>query len=171
MTIPHLRAFVLCLLTASPGVLSNCKSNSVQASASASTAEMSGPPTFNEFFQARNPRVCRTVTTPPTPDEAKALVQCAWEGKSIMSGFSANLGLVTDLQVQMSRPRPFKMEFVNPADVDTSGMVYDLRGQGTSWSCSPPGGNLCAGAELRANRRHPERYRRVLAHQVWRLEV
>jgi hypothetical protein len=144
MSLSCVRSLTLCLLAGMFAGFSGCKSNTAQA-ASGGSADMSGPPTFNDFFQARNPRVCRTVTAPPTPEEARALVQCAWEGKSIMSGFSASLGLVTDLQVQMSKPRPFKMEFVNPAGVDTSGMVYDLRGQGTSWTCSPAKGIYAPG--------------------------
>jgi hypothetical protein len=125
--------------------ISACKTNNVDASSGGPTADMSGPPTFNERFQARNPRLCRTVTTPPTPEEAQALVQCAWESHSTTGGMNPSLALVTDLQVRMSSPRPFKMELNNPVDVDTSGKVYDLRGQGTSWTCSPVGGVYTAG--------------------------
>jgi hypothetical protein len=155
MTFSHARTFLLVLAVSCAG-FSGCKSNSVEASGSASSAPMSGPPTFNDFFQARNPRVCRQVTTPPTPEEATALVQCAWEASSTMSGFSASLALVTDVQVQMSRPRPFKMEINNPPDVDTSGMVYDLRGQGTSWSCSPAQGIYAPGQNCAKNEAVPK---------------
>ena len=32
------------------------------------------------------------------------------------------------------------MGYVNAPDVDTTAMVYDLRGQGTAWTCSPAQG-------------------------------
>ena len=138
-------ALTLLLLVVLLAGLSGCRNDTVHAAGMGAGAAMSGPPTFNERFQVRNPRICRAVTTPPTPEEARALVQCAWEGKSTTSGMNPSLSLVTDLQVQMSTPHPFRMGYVNPTDVDTSGKVYDLRGQGTSWNCSPVGGVYVAG--------------------------
>jgi hypothetical protein len=95
---------------------------------------LSGPPTFNADFQARNPRVCSKLTTPPTPEQAKALVQCAEE--SLTNGLTPLLMLVTDLQVEMGSPHAFQMGINSANDVDTSAMVYPLRGQGTTWACN-----------------------------------
>lgn len=147
----HMRRWMVCLIAASLAGLSGCRTATVQAigagarSGAGAGDPMSGPPTFNEKFQARNPRVCRAVTTPPTPEEAKALVQCNYEAHSIMDGYSANLVLTTDVQVQIGRPRPFTIGVSSDPQTDTKAMVYDLRGQATEWSCAPAAGIYAPG--------------------------
>jgi hypothetical protein len=118
--------------------LTGCNSNGVQASGGSNphptAAEMSGPPTYNQRFAARNPRVCAKVTTPPTPEQAKALVQCGDE--SIVEGLYASDTLVTDLQVEMGQPTGYNSQVTHGAAVDPNAVTYALRGQGTKWVCS-----------------------------------
>ena len=71
-----------------------CKSNGVQAAGSGQGSALSGPPTMNADYGARNARVCAKVTSAPTPAQAAALVQCQGEGM-----IRNDLWLITDLQV------------------------------------------------------------------------
>src|ERR1700761_2605481 len=81
--------------------LTACK-GSVSAAESPQASEMSGPPVPNAQYAARNPRTCAKVTSPPTVEQARALVQCGIEG--MFPGPS--LVLVTDVTLQMGKVRP-----------------------------------------------------------------
>ena len=130
------RVLTLMLFVASVLGLSACKSDGVQASGGGSAAEISGPPTFNEAYQSRNPRICAPVTSPPNVAQAAALVQCSTESDTTGSS-TPLITLVTDLQVQMGAPRDYMPGMDSWSDIDVRGKVYPLRGQGTMWQCSP----------------------------------
>jgi hypothetical protein len=107
-----------------------CKSSGVLAAGGGSGADLSGPPTFNADFQARNPRTCAKVTSAPNAAQAKALVQC--DHDMMMNSYT--LLLVTDLVVEMGSPRAATAnEYIQ--DLDTTAKIYPLRGQSVWWSC------------------------------------
>lgn len=134
MTLSFARSTALCLLAGMLAGLSGCKTGSVQAAGGSSAANISGPPTFNETYQVRNPRICAKVTSPPTVAQATALVQCAAERDTTGSSSPA-IWLATDLQVEMGSPRNYMQGTDDRQDLDVSAKIYPLRGQGTQWSC------------------------------------
>ena len=147
MTLLQVRTLALYVPALALVGLLGCKS-SVSAVSAASNVDVSpDPPTYNEQFAARNPRVCAQLMTPPTPAQAAVLVQCDHESASQTSGMYPALTLVTDVQVQMSAPRDFQGGMGTSApDVDVKGQVYDLRGQGTTWTCQKVGFRMAAGS-------------------------
>jgi hypothetical protein len=136
-----MKSFGLCsltvaLLAGSLAGLSGCKGDGVRASGGGSAADISGPPTFNEMYQSRNPRKCAEVTTPPTVAQAMALVQCSTESDTTGSS-TPLITLVTDLQMQLGAPRDYMAGTDGWSDIDVRAKVYPVRGQGTMWQCSP----------------------------------
>ena len=134
MTLSCARSMALCLLAGMLAISSGCRSSAAQAGGSGSAGEMSGPPTFNDTYQVRNPRVCAKVTSPPTPAQATALVQCSSERDTTGSSSPA-IWLATELQVEMGSPRNYIPGTDDRQDLDPSAKIYPLRGQGTQWSC------------------------------------
>ena len=141
-----IRALTVSIFVASLAGLSGCASNSAEASSSGSAADMSGPATFNQTYQARNPRSCAKVTSPPNAAQAAALVQCSTESDTTGSS-TPLITLVTDMQVEMGSPRNFIFGPDNRSDIDTTAKVYPIRGKGVMWQCSPaaqyPAGQNC----------------------------
>ncbi len=145
MTLSCARTLALCLLAGSLTVFSACKSSGAEAAGNVSAAEMSGPPTFNEVYQVRNPRVCAKVTSPPNVAQATALVQCSAESDTTGSGSPA-IWLATDLQVEVGAARPYIPGTDDRQDLDVSAKISPRRGQAKNWSSvgaapAPPGKN------------------------------
>jgi hypothetical protein len=153
MNSSYARILTLCVFAGIIPGLSGCRSSTVQAGAGGSNAPMSGPPTYNEEYAARNPRVCRKVTTPPTLEEAKALVQCGDE--KIEGGMYRPMYLVTDLQVEMGQPIRFNPQVTHGASVDPGAPTYPIRGQAVGWQCSPVSGRYPAGKNCSRSPAHP----------------
>jgi hypothetical protein len=143
----RLRVVALFLVAAMVVCLAGFKTSGVQAAGSASGADLSGPPTWNAEFTARNPRVCTKLMTPPNASQAKALVQCDHEGRSILTGMNPVIFLVTDLTVEVGPPRKFMMSQDAGPDIDVTAPVYPIQGTGTGWRClstrSLPAGQNC----------------------------
>jgi hypothetical protein len=140
------RGFAICLVTALSISQAACQSASVKASGGGSAADMSGPPTLNEVYQARNPRKCAKVMSPPNAAQAAALAQCSNESDTTGSS-TPLITLATDVQVEIGSARSFLYGKDNKSDIDPSAKVYPIRGQGTLWQCSPaaryPAGQNC----------------------------
>ena len=105
---------------------------------------VSGPLTILPEYQARAPRTCTPVTTPPSAATATVLVQCSTDAAA--SGF---LGLVQDVKAQIGKSRPFvaKTDATLPA-IDVMAEVYPLQGGYTAYLCRPidnqsPAGQNC----------------------------
>ena len=134
------RSVVFCLLAG----LAGCRSNGVQASSLngaaqeriGSAGELSGPPTFNTAYQARNPRACARLTTPPSAAQAAVLVQCSTESDSSGSA-TPLLTLTTEVNVEMGAPREYIPGINTPSSIDPSARVYPIRGKGILWQCMP----------------------------------
>ena len=144
-----------CLFSVGTLVLGGCKSSRTAASSSgyaletveaSSSTELSGPPTMNPAYAARNPRHCGKLTTPPTAAQAAALVQCSYESDRTGTA-TPELVLTTDVEVELGSPRAEIAGLDDVTDIDVTAKVYPIRGGGTSWWCSPvaeqPAGRNC----------------------------
>ena len=143
----RMRCIALCLVAGMVAGLAGCKSSGVQAAASGSGDDLSGPPTWNAEFTARNPRLCTKLMSPPNASQAKALVQCDHESRSIMTGMNPVVFLVTDVSVEVASPRKFMMSVDAGPDIDVTAPVYPIQGVATGWRClstrSIPAGQNC----------------------------
>jgi hypothetical protein len=124
------RGLSLCLIAGLSLISTGCKTGSVEASGNLSGADISGPPTLNADYGARNPRKCSSVKQPPDVATATALVQCNAE-----SFANSEVWLVTNLQVQMGAPRSATLNDTDINDLDAATKIYPLKGTGTQWAC------------------------------------
>jgi hypothetical protein len=141
------RALTVCLFAASLVGLAGCTSNGAESSSGGSAADVSGPPTFNQTYQVRNPRACGHVKSPPNAAQAAALVQCSTESDTTGSA-TPMITLVGELEVEVGAPRNFMLSTDSWSDIDPSAKVYPLRGKGAMWQCSAvsptyPAGENC----------------------------
>src|SRR5271166_5384626 len=79
-----------------------CKSVDTLAAGSGSGSDLSGPPVFNARFQAREPRKCSKVASPPSVSQAAALIQCSREQTNAHQDW-----ITQDVKVEMGSPRAF----------------------------------------------------------------
>ena len=101
-------------------------------------AAISGPLTMLPEYDARAPRTCSKVTSPPTAAQAAVMVQCSMDGLS-----PTGLALTQDVQLEMGAPRPFVYNTdAGLAGVDLNAQVYPLRGSYTGYFCTKWGGTL-----------------------------
>jgi hypothetical protein len=101
-------------------------------------AAISGPLTILPEYDARAPRTCSKVTSPPTAAQATVMVQCSMEGLS-----PTGLQLYQDVQLEIGAPRPFN--YNTDAGLDgaaPNANVYPLRGSYTGYFCIKWGGTL-----------------------------
>ena len=97
-----------------------------------SGAGISGPLTMLPDYNARAPRTCSKVTSPPSAALAAILVQCAMDAQSY-----TGLGLIQDVKLEMGSSRPFVYYTdAGLAGIDLNAKVYELRGSYTSYFCS-----------------------------------
>ena len=143
MTLREARLLALCLLCGTLAGLDGCRSRGVEAAerpqtstgGSGSGDDLSGPATFNDLFEARNPRTCSKVTGVPNASYAAALAQCEREAGSRMNGFTPILLLATDVKVEIGQPRRFRIAVDAYDDIDVNAPIYSLRGSATGWTC------------------------------------
>jgi len=106
-----------------------CKGDGAEGGQSA--AAVSSPLKMLPEYQARAPRTCSQVTSPPSADLAKVMVQCTMDGLS-----ATGLGLTQDVQLQIGSPRPFVYWTDAGLDgIDLNAKVYPLRGSYTGYFC------------------------------------
>jgi hypothetical protein len=95
-------------------------------------SELSGPPQMNANYQAREPRLCKPLATPPNQAQAAVLVQCTMDQDR-----PAGLFLMQDVIVQIGAPRSYQPEIdSNLAEINMSAPVYPLTGSLTVYWCS-----------------------------------
>lgn len=105
---------------------------------STSPASISGPLTILPEYDARAPRTCAKVMSPPSAELAVVMVQCTMEGLS-----NIGLQLFQDVKVEMGAPRPYNgYSDAGLAGIDTNAQVYPLRGSYTGYFCTKWGGTL-----------------------------
>jgi hypothetical protein len=118
--------------------------NSAGGQGSGSGSSISGPLTMLADYQARAPRTCATVTSPPSAAQAVVMVQCSMDGLS-----DTGLGLVQDVKLQIGKARPFVYwTDAGLAGIDLTATVYPLQGSYTGYFCSlisnmAPAGQSC----------------------------
>ena len=104
-------------------------------------SELSGPAQMNLVYQARNPRLCKPVSAPPSPGQAAVLIQCTMDQDR-----ATGLFLMQEVNIVMSQPRAFNGDTdSNLPEIDMSAPVFPLSGSlKVSW-CSPIGVGYPAG--------------------------
>ena len=137
----HMRPMALCLFAFTLLTPFGCKSAGGEG-ASQSGAGISGPLTMLPEYQARAPRTCATVKSPPSAAQATVMVQCTMDGLS-----ATGLGLIQDVKLEVGSSRPFVYwTDAGLEGIDLKADVYPLRGSYTGYFCTlisaslnPPG--------------------------------
>ncbi|MGD0735190.1 MAG: hypothetical protein ABR976_08585 [Terracidiphilus sp.] len=97
-----------------------------------SGAGISGPLTMLAEYNARAPRTCSSVKSPPSAAQAAVLVQCTMDAVSY-----TGLGLIQDVKLEMGSPRAFVYYTdAGLAGIDLNAKVYELRGSYTGYFCN-----------------------------------
>ena len=109
-----------------------------KAEADQSAQALASRPTGNGIgakYGAREPTTCKTRAAAPTAETARQYLLCDMEG--IDAG--NNLLLLTDVTVQVARPRAFiyNQDSSRP-QIDVSAPVYDIRGSFKQYQCAKP---------------------------------
>lgn len=85
-------------------------------------------------FGTRNPVACASTAEPrsgpPSPELAGRYLQCGIEYAD-----DTFIHLITNVQVQVDRPRPFNFREDSGGGVDTYQLVYPIHGSYRIWSC------------------------------------
>ncbi len=117
---------------------SGCKSVDGQSPSQATASDLSGPPVFNNSFQAREPRKCAKVTKAPSVAQAIALVQCFNEKLNPHEDW-----LYQNVQVEMASPRAFIYQQDSfRSEIDTAAKVYPIRGSYVGYVCGVVGDGI-----------------------------
>lgn len=100
-------------------------------------------------FGAPGPRTCSTMKQPSkgpiSPNQARAHIICGFEQD--YQGGTEELNLIGQIQVQVSKGRPYDHVRDSLEGIDPHQLVYDIRGTSVTYSCVLPGGTL-SGAQL-----------------------
>jgi hypothetical protein len=105
-------------------------------------AALSGPPQLNATYQAREPRLCKALLTPPSPWQARVLVQCTMEADR-----PTGLFLMQNVRVEIGAPRSYEPAIdSNLAEIDMTAPIVPLVGSLTVYWCSPPSALTPAGS-------------------------
>jgi hypothetical protein len=139
----NMRPVALCLFALTLLTPLGCKSAGGEGTG-LNGAGISGPLAMLPEYNARAPRTCSKVTSPPSAAQAAVLVQCTMDGVS-----ATGLGLIQDVKLEMGSSRPFVYwTDAGLAGIDLNAKVYELRGSYTGYFCTlvsaslnPPGQN------------------------------
>ena len=116
---------ILCLLTPL-----GCKG--AGGGAGQGGAGISGPLTMLPEYDARAPRTCSKVTSPPSAAQAAVLVQCTMDSASY-----TGLGLIQDVKLEMGSSRALVYYTdAGLAGIDLNSKIYELRGSYTGYFCN-----------------------------------
>ena len=132
----------LCLVAFTSFAPLGCNSAGGQGSGSGSS--LSGPLTMLPDYQARAPRTCATLTSPPSASQATVMVQCSMDALT-----DTGLGLIQDVKLQVGKSRPFVYwTDAGLAGIDLTATVYPLQGSYTGYFCRlisnmAPAGQSC----------------------------
>ncbi len=90
-------------------------------------------------FGARDPRTCASIKEPqkgaPTGDQMTKVFICQEEGVTASVGGSETLHLLTNVNMQVGRGRPFSMQTDAWPDSDPSQPIYPVQGGYILWNC------------------------------------
>ena len=125
------RPVALCLFALTFLTQLGCKSSGGDGPGQ-SVASISGPLTILPEYDARAPRTCAKVTSPPSAALAAVMVQCAMDGLG-----ATGLALTQDVKLEMGSPRPFVYNTdAGLAGIDMNAPVYPLSGSYTGYFCN-----------------------------------
>jgi hypothetical protein len=128
----RVRVAAICLSAFTLLLPLGCKSTDTQAASSSAASDLSGPPVFNARFQAREPRKCSAVKSPPSASQAVALIQCTREQMNAHEDW-----VTQNVQVEMGSSRAFNYESdAGLPEIDTSSKVIPIRGSFTGYVCA-----------------------------------
>jgi hypothetical protein len=140
----YVRQLAFLVLVFTLFTLAGCKSADGEG-AGQSGARISGPLKMLPEYNARAPRTCAKVTSPPSAAQAAVMLQCTMDSLS-----ATGLGLIQDVKLEMGSPRAFVYYTdAGLAGVDLNAKIYPLRGSYTGYSCTlssaslNPGGQNC----------------------------
>ena len=109
-----------------------------KAVADQSAQALASRPTGNGIgaqYGGRSPATCKSRTAPPTAETARQYLLCDMEGID----FGNNLLLLTDVTVQLARPRAFNYnQDSSRLQIDVQAPVYDIRGGFKEYQCGKP---------------------------------
>lgn len=138
------RAFHLALCLSAFTLVTSLGCNSAGGQGSGSGSDLSGPLTMLADYQARAPRTCKSVTSPPSASQAAVMVQCSMDALT-----DTGLGLIQDVKVQVGKSRPFVYwTDAGLTNIDLTATVYPLQGSYTGYFCTlisnmSPAGQSC----------------------------
>ncbi len=96
-------------------------------------------PGIGAKFGSRDPQTCASQKEPargaPTGAQLREYFICDSERVTGSASSSRLLYLVTGVNVEVAKGRPFNMATDSWSDIDTSQMVYPVRGAYTQWQC------------------------------------
>jgi len=135
----NVRTIAACLFALTFFLPLGCNSSSGQGSGSTT----SGALTMLPDYQARAPRTCSPVASPPSAATAAILVQCNMDALS-----ATGLGLTQDVKLQIGKSRPFdNWSDLGLLNIDSTATVYPLQGSYTGYFCrligTAPTGQSC----------------------------
>lgn len=135
------RNLTFCAVGAIIFAFSGCPGAVGQAPALPDGSELSGPPQTNLQYQAREPRLCKAVNSPPSLGQAVALVQCTMDHDR-----ATGLFLVQEVAITMGAPRAYVVDLDGElTEIDSTAPVYPLTGSLKHYWCSPVGVGYPAG--------------------------
>ena len=127
----NVHTVVLCLFALTLLTPFGCKSAGGEGTGEGG-AGISGPLAMLPEYNARAPRACSKVTSPPSAAQAAVLVQCTMDSLS-----ATGLGLIQDVKLDMGSSRPFVYwTDAGLAGIDLNAKVYELRGSYTGYFCT-----------------------------------
>ena len=140
----HVHKLAFCVLALALFTTVGCKSAGGEGGGQ-SGVSISEPLKMLPEYNARAPRTCAKVTSPPSAAQAAVMVQCNMDSVS-----ATGLGLVQDVKLEMGSSRAFVYySDAGLAGVDLNAKIYPLRGSYTSYFCTlssaslNPGGQNC----------------------------
>ena len=128
------------LLTLACLLMGACRSDSASAAATTSSAQSGGltqqPPSGNgKRFGTRDTRDCSLAADHPTPAQIQQAFICGEENVVPSSSFGDRIDLVSEVNLQVSKGRPYNMATDAFKGIDVTQRVYDVRGFYIHWQC------------------------------------
>ena len=91
-------------------------------------------------FGTRDPRTCASRNAnSPSADQLKQYFICEMEHVTKSSSFGDSISLVSAVNLQFSKSRPFNASTDGWPSIDVGQPLYDVRGSYTWWTCFLPG--------------------------------
>jgi hypothetical protein len=108
----------------------------IKSSLSAGLSEQTGQQAGNgKRFGTRDTRNCTLTADNPTAAQLQQIFICASENLVPSSSFGDHLDLVSNVNLQVSKARPYNHATDAYRGIDVTQRVYDVRGSYIHWQC------------------------------------